>query len=301
MFVSAKSAGTSTSERGARSNMEIKEIPVQKLKVDEFNVRGDEWKENPDIELTGSIKREGIIEPLVVRKIDDKVNPYGIVCGNRRWHAAIDAGLKNVPCVVRELDDKQSIGISLQENLARRNLDPIKTSEAIIRLWDMTNGGRTYEEKIESIQKVTGGMGETTIRKYRNIGRVADSVKERLLPSSGDAKLDMDSVSSIATGVAGSSDPIWNESEQEEAAEIVSRFESKDERREIILKLKDYPDLSPKEAYDKVKGIKDDRSLPFMLPHSMVESFDNACSSANKSWKEIIIEALQEWLEKRGY
>src|SRR5512136_408768 len=71
-------------------------------------------------ELAESIKEKGILEPLVVRRVDQR---YEIIIGERRWRAAQKAGLKEIPVLVKEVEDREALEISLIENLQRENLN----------------------------------------------------------------------------------------------------------------------------------------------------------------------------------
>jgi len=82
-------------------------------------------------ELAESIKEKGILEPLVVRKV---AQGYEIIVGERRWRAAQKAGLKEVPVLVKEVEDREVIEISLMENLQRENLNPVEEAEGFRRL-----------------------------------------------------------------------------------------------------------------------------------------------------------------------
>jgi ParB family chromosome partitioning protein len=87
-------------------------------------------------ELSDSIREKGILEPLVVRRMDQG---YELVVGERRWRAAQKAGLKEVPVLVKELPDREALEISLIENLQREDLNPIEEAEAFKRLTEDFN------------------------------------------------------------------------------------------------------------------------------------------------------------------
>src|SRR5213595_999935 len=80
------------------------------------------FSEEKHRELVDSVREHGIIQPLVVRKIDK--NNFEIVIGERRTRAAREVGLPDVPCVVRELSDTEVIELQLIENLHREDLTP---------------------------------------------------------------------------------------------------------------------------------------------------------------------------------
>jgi len=82
-------------------------------------------------ELAQSIRSNGIIQPLVVRKVEDR---YQLVAGERRWRASKIAELKSVPVVVREIDDGRLLEITLIENIQREDLSPIETGIAFARM-----------------------------------------------------------------------------------------------------------------------------------------------------------------------
>src|SRR5262249_6259860 len=82
-------------------------------------------------ELAQSIRVNGIIQPLVVRKIGDR---YQLVAGERRWRAAKLAELAQVPVVVRDIPDERLLEITLIENIQREDLNPIETAAALARM-----------------------------------------------------------------------------------------------------------------------------------------------------------------------
>ena len=82
-------------------------------------------------ELAESIKEQGILEPLIVRRIDQG---YELIVGERRWRAAQKAGLKEVPVLVKEVEGRKALELSLIENLQREDLNPIEEAEAFKHL-----------------------------------------------------------------------------------------------------------------------------------------------------------------------
>lgn len=89
-------------------------------------------------ELAASIREQGVLQPIVVRK---SAEGYEIVAGERRWRAAARAGLQEVPAVVREFSDSVALQVALVENIQRADLDPLEEAEAysrLIREYDMT-------------------------------------------------------------------------------------------------------------------------------------------------------------------
>jgi len=87
-------------------------------------------------ELTSSIKERGIIQPIVVRKSDDQDDKFEIVAGERRWQAAQNAGLHEIPAVVIKADNLKSLEFAIVENVQRKDLNPIEEAEGYKKLID---------------------------------------------------------------------------------------------------------------------------------------------------------------------
>lgn len=99
-------------------------------------------------ELADSIVEHGIIQPLVVRESDGF---HEIVAGERRWRAARIAGLKRVPCIVREFTDEENMLVSIIENMQREDLNPIEEAKGLHQM--MVNFGLTHDQISKSISK----------------------------------------------------------------------------------------------------------------------------------------------------
>ena len=101
-------------------------------------------------ELANSIRQRGVLQPILVRKIDTKPDTYEIVAGERRWRAAQKAQLHSVPVIVQDLDDQETAEIALIENLQRVDLNPMEEAEAYQYLRS------TYGLKQEQIADAVG-------------------------------------------------------------------------------------------------------------------------------------------------
>tara|TARA_B100000965_G_scaffold385085_1_gene385982 strand:- start:2415 stop:3257 length:843 start_codon:yes stop_codon:yes gene_type:complete len=107
-------------------------ISISSIVRNKFQPRKNFNKEQME-ELTNSIKERGIIQPIIVRKQSDK---YEIVAGERRWQAAQNAGLHEVPIVEIEADDLKSLEFAIVENVQRDDLNPIEEASGYKRLID---------------------------------------------------------------------------------------------------------------------------------------------------------------------
>lgn len=125
----------SDSSSGSRSGATL--VPVDKIKRNKFQPRKT-FSDDALKDLTESIKVHGVIQPLLVRKAGDS---YELIAGERRLRASGKAGLKEVPVIIIEAEDKLSLELALVENLQRENLDPLEEAEgyqALIDKFDLT-------------------------------------------------------------------------------------------------------------------------------------------------------------------
>ena len=102
-------------------------------------VRGDsqprqEFNQEQLDALADSIRQNGILQPILVRPMPDEEGTYEIIAGERRWRAAKQAELAEVPVIVREMSDAKALGIALIENLQREDLSPVEEAEGYERL-----------------------------------------------------------------------------------------------------------------------------------------------------------------------
>ncbi len=118
-------------------------------------------------ELADSIAQHGVIQPLLVRPIKD--GGYQLVAGERRWRASRMAGLTEVPVVIKELDDNETVELAMIENLQREDLNPLE--EALGYKYMMEKLGVTQEE---AAQKV--GKGRSTVTNALRLLKLPDEV-----------------------------------------------------------------------------------------------------------------------------
>lgn len=131
----------------------IVEKPIElRLKIDEIEPNRLQPRKNFDEdalqELSESIKQFGLIQPIIVK---NQGSYYEIVAGERRWRAARIAGLKEVPVIVKEYDDRESMEIAIVENLQREDLNPIEEAQAYRRL--IEEFGLKQDEAAQRVSK----------------------------------------------------------------------------------------------------------------------------------------------------
>lgn len=126
------------------SDDELQRLPVDLLQRGKYQPRIDMRPETLQ-ELADSIKAQGVVQPIVVRPLDNVEGGharYEIIAGERRWRAAQLAGLHEIPAVVRRVTDNAAIAMALIENIQREDLNPLEEARALDRLiteFDMTH------------------------------------------------------------------------------------------------------------------------------------------------------------------
>jgi len=150
----------------------------------------DEIEPNPDqprqvmgdlSELMASITEKGIIEPLIVRQRGSR---FQIIAGERRYQAAVRVGLRELPVVIREVDDSEIIEVALVENIQRKDLAPFEEAEAMASLSERC--GYTHEDLAKRLGKSRTSITESLAlaempAQVRNLCRLADISSKSLL------------------------------------------------------------------------------------------------------------------------
>lgn len=183
-------------------------------------------------ELSDSIKKYGVLEPLIVTKKSDY---YEIIAGERRWRAARLAGLKEIPVVIREYTDKEIMEISLIENIQREDLNPIEEAQAYEALISQYN--LKQEEVAERVSK-----SRSTITNSLRLLKLCEDVRQMVM------------YNMISTGHARALIPIEDPKLQYETAAIV--YDQKLSVRETEAYVKSILQAKPEE--EKVKKEPDE-------------------------------------------
>ncbi len=148
---------------------EIKQLKTDVMVANPFQPR-TLFDDEKIVELATSIQSHGIIQPIIVRKVDEK---YEIIAGERRWRAARLCGLEVVPAIIRDLTDEQTATISLIENLQREGLTAIEEANAF--------------QQLILLQKITQeslamqlGKSQSSIANKLRLLNLSDEVKQAL-------------------------------------------------------------------------------------------------------------------------
>ena len=165
-----------SSEVQTKSNLRVSEIEPNRLQPRK------EFDEEAISSLADSIRDHGLIQPIVVRPFG---RSYQIVAGERRWRAARAAGLDEVPVIIKDLSDSETMQIALIENLQRENLNPVEEALGYREL------SEKYDLTQERIAEITGRSRSAVANSLRILGlpdEVLELIKEGLV-STGHAKV----------------------------------------------------------------------------------------------------------------
>ncbi len=146
----------------------LQQLPVDLIQRGKYQPRVDMHTETLQ-ELADSISAQGVIQPIVVRGIG--AGRYEIIAGERRWRAAQLAGLQEIPVVVRNVDDRDAIAISLIENIQRENLNPLEEARALKRLIEEFE--MTHEQAAEAV-----GRSRAAVSNLLRLLDLEEAVKE---------------------------------------------------------------------------------------------------------------------------
>jgi ParB family chromosome partitioning protein len=143
-------AGDTTPRKPADD--ELARLPLDLLQRGRYQPRMDMRAETLSA-LAESIKAQGVVQPIVVRPIGEPdergVQRYEIIAGERRWRAAQQAGLADIPAVIRRVPDEAAIAMALIENIQREDLNPLEEARALERL--ISEFGLTHQQAADAV------------------------------------------------------------------------------------------------------------------------------------------------------
>ena len=157
--------GVPEAEKSLATDLLIDEISPNRLQPRNYF---DDKKLN---ELMTSIKEHGVLQPVVVQKVD---SGFELIVGERRWRASKKLGLKKIPAVIREVNDTQSLEIAIIENIHRQDLNPIEEAEAYARL---SNEFALTQEMVA--EKV--GKSRAAVANILRLLKLSRNIKEDLI------------------------------------------------------------------------------------------------------------------------
>ncbi|QYK01414.1 ParB/RepB/Spo0J family partition protein [Shewanella psychrotolerans] len=175
LLSTSHAASKQTSQDDAVNNVdhnaeELKMIAVDLLQPGKYQPRKDMSPEALE-ELAESIRTQGIIQPIVVRRVSDK--GYEIIAGERRWRASQLASLDKVPCIIKQVPDESAVVIALIENIQREDLNAMEEAIALNRLIEEFE--LTHQQTADAV-----GKSRATVSNLLRLNSLNEAVKRML-------------------------------------------------------------------------------------------------------------------------
>lgn len=145
-------------------------IPFEQIKTGKFQPR-ETFNEKALEELKASIKRQGVIEPIIVRPVAQ--GTYELVAGERRYKASQAIGNKDIPSIIRQLTHQEALEIAIVENVQRENLNPIEEAKGYAKLLD--EFGYTQEDVAATV-----GKERATVANMLRLLKLSDELQQAL-------------------------------------------------------------------------------------------------------------------------
>ena len=149
----------------------LRDLPVEFLQRGKYQPRRD-LDADALQELANSIAQQGVMQPIVVRKV--ATDKYEIIAGERRWRASQQAGLESVPSIIRTITDEAAIAMALIENIQREDLNSIEESRALIRLQDEFK--LTQQQVADAV-----GKSRSAVTNLMRLASLEEAVQKQLL------------------------------------------------------------------------------------------------------------------------
>ncbi|PHJ57157.1 plasmid partitioning protein ParB [Nostoc linckia z18] len=239
-------------------------------------------------QLIQSIKIHGILENLLVRPLPNQENQYELVAGERRYRAAIAAGLKEVPVTIRELTSEQALQLALVENLLREDLNPVEETEGILQLLairlslpitDVPNllYRMQHEAKGKVAQNVLGNeQGQAIMAVFEELGKLSwESFVSSRLPL---LKLPVEILSALRAGRIAYT-----------KAQLIARLKDQ-QQRQLLLEEAVAADLSVTEIRERVKALQP--PIEKESPQATIQTVTRRITQSKvwenpKKWKQV--------------
>lgn len=265
--------------------MEVRDIKLADILLSDLNIRKDLDAGTEDVgleDLADSIKEEGLISPLIVRRHID--GTYELIVGQRRFLACQRLGWKTVPAIIRDItDDTDATILSLIENVHRADLNPIDKARAYQKIY----------EKYKDYNKVAKetGVSVSTIRRYLPLVKLTSSIQERVTTAKGPA----------GTGTLSKLAETFAPEEQEEVLDRIEGFDQQIQLEIIkrsggdVDKLENLIEQAQEGAFDirLCKGLDECPFIPPGLLELVKAAIKKFEEEEDKRWVKDIVKKLK--------
>ena len=262
---------------------EIYSIPLKEIKVSDCNVRLTDKKAGIE-ELADSIKRHGLVQPVVLRGSYGNP-PYELIVGQRRFRAHQFIDKKDICAVFAgDLDDIEARILSLGENMQRVELNQADKAKAITELY-------LHFQKDKQRLKRELGLSLQTIRDYIEIEEQATDKAKKLLKDRKVTKTDVKRVIYAAQGDAKKADRLLDK------MPLLSKYE----KQRAVSYGKTHPTASADEIYEESQKPRIEPTIILSLPKEIDSALNKAAHQLLMDRESMAVRALSEWLKNNGF
>jgi len=260
------------------AKQKLESIPIERIDISELNVRKTDPEKGIE-ELAKSIGEIGLLQPIVVFKRGGR---YKLIIGQRRYGACKKLGWKEIPALIIDLkNETEAIIASFSENVSRRDLeyrDKMGVSTALLK-------------KLGSVDEVAKHLGVTsqTVRNYLGYALVPEPIKKMV----DEKRLSVSTALRIARRIP-------DEKLAVRIAEKIMEVPRSEDRRNIIDAAGDYPGKGLTDIV-KIAEKRKFSKLTINLTLRVGEALEQACREYNSNRKDIAVEAVEVWLQTRGF
>jgi ParB family chromosome partitioning protein len=258
---------TTEQHHANQHSAELQKIPVEFLRPGKYQPRKDMSQDALE-DLASSIRAQGVIQPIVVRAIDD--NSYEIIAGERRWRAAQLARLAEVPCLIKNVPDEAAVAIALIENIQREDLNAMEEAVALDRL--LTEFELTHQQVADAV-----GKSRATVTNLLRLNGLNEDVK--VLLEHGD----------IEMGHARALLALANENQSDTARLVAHKQLTVRETEKLVRRI-----LEPAAAIPPKIKDADVAALEQRLSERFATAVEISCSKAGKGQLLIRYSSLDE-------
>lgn len=214
-------AGAPHSLLDQEAGQELRMVAVDRIQRGRYQPRRY-LRSEPLEELAHSIREQGVVQPIVVRPLDED-GSYELIVGERRWRASQMAGLDEIPAIIRHIPDQAALSVALIENVQREDLSPLEEAGALARLVDEFD--MTHQQVADAV-----GRSRAAVTNLLRLLELDDQVKRML--EGGDLEM----------GHARALLPLKGGAQRRAAEQMVARQMSVREAERVVRRLLDPPD-----------------------------------------------------------
>jgi ParB/RepB/Spo0J family partition protein len=288
---------------------EIVMVDVDDLGIDITNIRGGKW--DYDEEFVEDIKKNSVLYPLIVRPADPKSGKkYAIVCGSRRYNAAIEAGLTEVPCIIEKMDDITALGRTIAENKHREDIPAWMFAVKIGEMYEKLDHKGEKSEIIKIIMGKTG-FSDASVRNYLDVYGMPEIVELMKEPAERSKKVTellksfqlMEAQKTLSLDKAAIIARELKEYPLRKRLEVAIFVldKSVDTTREIVRLVRTYPKMAMAGLYEKLLGIPKGARWMFYFDSNIVRAIDEACMKKQVDRPTLVTGYVREGLKADGF